>query len=87
MSTMTIRNIEDGVKQALRERAAKRGVSMEQEVRAILKEAVLAGEGDTTVAREDNWYRAFRKQVEQYGGFDLEIPPRSKSMREPPSFE
>ncbi len=87
MSTMTIRNIEDEVKQALRERAAKRGVSMEQEVRTILKEVILTGDVGTAPARQENWYKAIRKRVEPYGGFDLEIPPRGKSMREPPSFE
>ena len=33
MGTLTIRNLDDDVKQKLRERAAERGVSMEQEVR------------------------------------------------------
>ena len=36
MSTITIRNLDDSVKQVLRERAAARGVSMEQEVREFL---------------------------------------------------
>src|SRR3954463_6659313 len=39
MGTITIRNIEDDVKQALRRRAAEHGVSMEQEVRTILRTA------------------------------------------------
>ena len=43
MGTLTIRNLDDNVKQALRERAAKRGVSMEQEVRDILAQGVSAG--------------------------------------------
>ena len=42
MSTITIRNLDDGVKQMLRERAAARGVSMEQEVRDTLREVTLA---------------------------------------------
>lgn len=40
MGSMTIRNIDDDVKTALRLRAARRGVSMEHEVRDILREAV-----------------------------------------------
>jgi plasmid stability protein len=37
MGTLTIRNIDDTVKQRLRERAAAHGVSMEQEIREILR--------------------------------------------------
>ncbi len=41
MSTITIRNLDDSVKQVLRERAAARGVSMEQEVRDSLREVAI----------------------------------------------
>lgn len=40
MGTLTIRNLDDAVKQKLRERAAARGVSMEQEVRDTLARSV-----------------------------------------------
>lgn len=40
MSTLTIRNLDDNVKQELRKRAAARGVSMEQEARDVLTEKV-----------------------------------------------
>ncbi|WP_075995312.1 FitA-like ribbon-helix-helix domain-containing protein [Salaquimonas pukyongi] len=40
MATLTIRNLPDEVRQALRERAARNGVSMEQEVRRILAESM-----------------------------------------------
>ncbi|AZO66502.1 MAG: hypothetical protein E5Y88_25510 [Mesorhizobium sp.] len=40
MGTLTIRNLDDSVKQALRERAAARGVSMEQEAREVLAREV-----------------------------------------------
>jgi plasmid stability protein len=36
MATLTIRNLDDHVKQELRKRAAVRGVSMEQEARDVL---------------------------------------------------
>jgi plasmid stability protein len=39
MSTLTIRNLDDRVKQKLRESAAARGVSMEQEARDRLAES------------------------------------------------
>lgn len=44
MASLTVRNIEDDVKAALRLRAARRGVSVESEVRDILRAA----------AREEN---------------------------------
>lgn len=40
MGTLTIRNLNDAVKQELRKRAAARGVSMEQEVRDLLERSV-----------------------------------------------
>lgn len=40
MATLTIRNIDDSVKERLRVRAAMQGRSMEEEVRAILRRAV-----------------------------------------------
>ena len=39
MGSLTVRNIEDEVKAALRLRAARRGISMESEVRDILRRA------------------------------------------------
>ena len=40
MATLTIRNLDDNVKQELRKRAAERGVSMEQEARDRLADSV-----------------------------------------------
>lgn len=88
MASLTIRNLEDEVKQGLRFRAARHGVSMEQEVRTILRDAVQSPKEDG--ATEDSgasWYRSLRQLVEPYGGFELDIPPRGKDMREPPSFD
>ena len=42
MSTLTIRNLDDDTKQKLRERAAARGVSMEQEARSILRDVTMS---------------------------------------------
>lgn len=44
MNTITVRNVDDDVKQALRRRAVEHGVSMEQEVRTILREATIPSE-------------------------------------------
>ena len=43
MSSITIRNLDEGLKASLRLRAARHGLSMEQEVRNILK-STLASE-------------------------------------------
>lgn len=40
MTSLTIRNLDDATKQRLRIRAARHGVSMEEEVRRILKETL-----------------------------------------------
>lgn len=40
MTSLTIRNVDDATKQRLRLRAARHGISMEEEVRRILKEAL-----------------------------------------------
>ena len=42
MSSITIRNFDDDLKASLRLRAARHGVSMEQEVRNILQSALAA---------------------------------------------
>ncbi|CCV16155.1 hypothetical protein [Mesorhizobium sp. STM 4661] len=50
MGTLTIRNLDDDLKQRLRERAARHGVSMEQEARSLLlKEVAPASERDDDV--------------------------------------
>ena len=40
MGTLTIRDLDDALKQKLRERAAARGISMEREARQLLARAV-----------------------------------------------
>jgi len=42
MATLTIRNLDDEIKELLRLSAAKNGHSMEEEARTILKQALLA---------------------------------------------
>lgn len=42
MSQVVVRNLEDGVKAGLKRRASLHGWSMEEEVRQILRKAVLA---------------------------------------------
>jgi plasmid stability protein len=65
MATLTIRNLPEKVRNRLRVRAAKRGVSMEAEARTILAEAVEASEGRQaiTVSELQEWVAANRKKV------------------------
>ena len=89
MATLTIRTLDEETKQALRLRAAERGVSMEQEARTILKMTVLPHrrkERGKDLPGKD-FYESVRELVEPYGGFDMEIPARSRDMRDPPGFE
>jgi plasmid stability protein len=86
MGTVTVRNLDDQTKQALRHRAVRHGVSMEQELRTILTDAAKAEAGHLSPARkEESLYDAIRRLVEPYGGFELEIPERQPA-REPPTF-
>ena len=79
MASITIRNLDDGVKTRLRVRAAKHGRSMEEEARIILREAVERG------PRPKNLASAVRARFAPFGGVELDIPPRQPA-REPPPF-
>jgi len=80
MASITIRNLEPELKRELRVRAARRGRSMEEEVRGILREAVARdAESPTDVAA------AIRALFAPLGGVELRIPPRDP-MRDPPKF-
>lgn len=79
MASITIRNLDDGVKTKLRVRAATNGRSMEEEARIILREAVEREDGPHDLAQ------AIRERFARYGGVKLNIPPRGP-MREPPTF-
>ena len=69
MARLTIRDLDDAVKEKLRVRAARRGHSLEEEARLILRQAVTGITG-----------AQFLKTMEEsFGpahGVDLEIPPR-----------
>lgn len=67
MASLSVRRLDDGVYQRLQQRAAKRGVSMEEEARRILEQAVSVPEGLGALA------------LECFGeghGVELELPPR-----------
>ena len=76
MASITVRNLDEGVKMRLRVRAAGNGRSMEEEVRLILGDAVGRKPGSRNLAE------AIRARIAPLGGVDLELPPR-----EPPPFD
>lgn len=80
MASITVRNLDDGLKRRLRIRAAENGRSMEQEVRDILRAAL-----DQDVAPDRNLGTAIHQLFRPFGGVELEVPPR-EPMREPPRF-
>ncbi len=83
MASLTVRNIEDETKQGLRLRAARRGHSMEEEIRAVLREAAARQDEPS---RNANLYDDIRALVETQGGFDIPIPDRQPAAR-PIPFE
>ena len=80
MASITVRNLDEGVKMRLRVRAAGNGRSMEEEVRLILRDAVGRKPGSRNLAE------AIRARIAPLGGVDLELPPRALA-REPPPFD
>ncbi|MFG6083634.1 plasmid stabilization protein [Paracoccus litorisediminis] len=80
MANITIRNLDDAVKQGLRLRAALHGRSMEDEVRHILRIAV--GRSPTP----NNLGSAIHARFAALGGIDLDLPKRD-AMRPLPDFE
>lgn len=75
LAAISIRNLDDRVKEQLRIRAARRGRSMESEIRTILADAV----------REPNDADGlFQKMLDRFGevgGVELELPPRTTPAR------
>ena len=81
MASITVRNLDDGLKRRLRIRAAENGRSMEQEAREILKAALEEEAGARQKPRN-----GIHELFAPFGGVELEIPPR-QPMREPPRFD
>lgn len=81
MASITVRNLEEGLKRRLRIRAAENGRSMEEEARHILRTALYR----KPLARKD-LASAIRARFAPLGGVELDIPPRSP-MRRTPRFD
>ena len=81
MASITVRNLDEGLKRRLRIRAAENGRSMEQEVRDILRAAL---NEESPSGKE--FIDRIRARFAELGGVELELPPRG-TMREPPDFD
>jgi plasmid stability protein len=75
MAALSIRDLDDSVKEKLRLRAAQHGRSMEAEIRAILTAAV-----EDEAPRSD-LFSALTARFSQLGGAELEIPRRATPPR------
>lgn len=77
MAALTIRNVDDSLRDRLRVRAARHGRSMEAEVRAILQ-AALAEDGAPAALGTRIHQRFLR-----VGGVEIDMPERSEAARSP----
>ena len=75
MAAMSIRDLDDEVRDRLRERAAANGRSMEAEVRAILTEAV------SEPVDPRGLFVTLIDSFREIGGVDLDLPPRNTPVR------
>lgn len=75
MAALSIRGLDDDVRERLRVRAARHGRSMEAEIRAILVEAV------REPAPAASLFAALLDRFGEMGGVELELPPRGTPPR------
>ena len=75
LSALSIRNLDDRVKERLRVRAARHGRSMEAEVRAILTDAV------SEPGEAPGLFDAIYDRFSELGGVEVDLPPRSTPAR------
>lgn len=76
MASLSVRKLDDNVYRQLQARAVAHGVSMEEEVRGIILQAVLPPRKLSAV---------FREQFGEENGVDLTLPKRDEY--EPVSFK
>ena len=75
MAAVSIRDLDDSVREKLRQRAARNGRSMEAEIRAILTAAVVED------APRPDLFNALTERFGRLGGVDLEPPARNTPPR------
>jgi len=81
MASLTVRNLEEPIKELLRIRAAHHGHSMEEEVRQILRNALLQDKN-----LPENLAESIQKRFAQLGGVE-NLSSSREAMRKPPEFE
>jgi len=69
MAAVSIRDLDDGVREKLRQRAARHGRSMEAEIRTILTDAV-------SDSPRTGLFTALTDRFAHLGGVDLDLPAR-----------
>ena len=75
MAALSIRGLDDQVKERLRVRAAQHGRSMEAEIRSILKDSV-SGPSDS-----EGPFTALLDRFAALGGVELDLPRRTSPPR------
>lgn len=71
MASITVRNIDEETKTALKRRAVSHGRSMEEEVRHILRKAASAPQEPENLARK------IHTRFQEIGGWEIELEPRA----------
>jgi plasmid stability protein len=77
MAAVSIRDLDDDVKDRLRVRAARNGRSMEAEIRAILTDAVSESDASRSLFTE------LLDRFGEIGGVELDLPARANVARAP----
>jgi plasmid stability protein len=80
MSSITIRNLDDSLKASLRLRAARHGLSMEQEVRNILQTTLSAESGLTSGL---SFSQRINQRFKGLGVEALAVPERQEARPAP----
>ena len=80
MSSITIRNLDDSLKASLRLRAARHGLSMEQEVRNILQTTLSAESGLTSGL---SFAQRINQRFKGLGGEALAVSERQETRPAP----
>ncbi len=74
MAAISVRDLDDDVRDRIRVRAARHGRSMEAEIRAILTDAVREPDGD-------GLFQVMLDRFTAVGGVELDLPTRHTPVR------
>jgi plasmid stability protein len=80
MAVLTIRNVDEAIKAALRVQAARQGVSMEEEARRILRDALSRSQEQTPLGQ-----RLLRRFADTASAEFT--PPARQAPRNPPAWD